>query len=420
MLRRSESTTSHLDRLTDSGVSRWTALAMIAAAELLVLSVWISASAVSLPLAREWHLDSLQVALLTSSVQVGFVFGALVSAALALADRLHARNLFAIAALSAALLTALFAMQSNFVLGTVLRFGTGIALAGVYPVAVKLIAAWFPTGRGVAVGVLIAALTLGSALPHLFVSFASVSWHGVMYLSAVLAIMGSCIVLFLLPDAPRQASVGAPKLSWSALKQVIANRPIMLANIGYGGHMWELYAMWTWFPAFLTASIASREPNGALVSALGSFAVIGIAGAAGCVAAGYMADRWGRTTTTSVALAISGTCAVAIGLTFRASPLLSLVIGFVWGASIVADSAQFSAAVTELSDPEMTGTALTFQMAIGFSITFISINVIPAVVAHFGWAWAFVTLAPGPIFGIIAMQMLRRDASAVRMANGQR
>jgi len=400
--------------------SRWTALGLISTAELLVLSVWFSASAVSGELTREWSLNSVQVALLTSSVQVGFVVGALTGAIFALPDRCSARVLFAAASFVAAAFTALFAIESNFEIATALRFLTGVALAGVYPVAVKLLADWFPSRRGIAVGVLIGALTIGSALPHLIVFFATFSWQSVMYLSAALALLGACIVQFVLPDAATTGRASS-QLSLASLTDVLRDRPVMLANVGYWGHMWELYAMWTWFPAFLSASaVAHGAANGASVASIGSFMAIGVAGSVGCVTAGFLGDRWGRTTITSVAMAISGACALAIGLTFGAAPELTLIVGLIWGTSIVADSAQFSAAVTELCDPAVTGTALTFQMAAGFAITFVSINLIPWIAVNFGWNWAFAALAPGPLVGIVGMQMLRRNPNAIRIAHGRR
>lgn len=408
--------------LTTAGkpVSRWMALGLISMAELLVLSVWFSASAVSGELTQEWHLSPNQIALLTSSVQVGFVVGALLGAIFALPDRRPARGLFVTCSIVAAAFTALFAIRSTFALAITLRFLTGVALAGVYPVAVKLLADWFPNRRGIAVGVLIGALTIGSALPHLIVFFASLSWQLVIYLSAALALLGACIVQFFLPDAPT-ARRASSRLSLASLADVLRDRPVMLANVGYWGHMWELYAMWTWFPTFVGASVASHgAANGASVASIGSFMVIGVAGSIGCVLAGFFGDRWGRTTITSVAMAISGACAVTIGLSFGAAPELTLIIGLIWGASIVADSAQFSAAVTELCEPEVTGTALTFQMAAGFAITFISINLVPWIAANFGWNWAFAALAPGPLLGIVGMQLLRRDPNAVRIAHGRR
>jgi len=406
--------------LTSRNMSRSSALGLIAAAELLVLSVWFSASAVAPTLAVDWKLTAGEVSALTSSVQFGFVLGALASSVAALPDRFSPRRVFTLASIAAATLTAAFAMQHDVATGIALRFLTGVALAGVYPVAVKILAEWFPTRRGVAVGILIAALTLGSALPHLFVSFAVVSWQYVMYISAALACVGAALVAFVLVDAPdRGVGAGVP-ITLGALREASFDRPVMLANAGYVGHMWELYAMWTWFPTFLAHTAIGKASSASWLVPSISFGVIGVAGAVGCTLAGHYADRFGRTTITSVAMAVSGTCCVVIGATYDAWPLATVVVGVVWGMSVVADSAQFSAAVTELAEPRLVGTALTFQMAAGFLVTVASINLVSYVATHVGWHWAFAVLAPGPFIGIVAMQVLRRQPRATRMAGGRR
>lgn len=401
-------------------MSRQSALALIAVAELLVLSVWFSASAVAPTLAVDWNLTAGQVAGLTSSVQFGFVVGALASSVAALPDRFAPRRVFAISSVAAAVLTAAFATQHDALVGTVLRFFTGVALAGVYPVAVKILAEWFPTRRGVAVGVLIAALTLGSALPHLFVSFATIGWQSVMYLSAGFALAGAAVVAFALVDAPHDAARARVPITLGALREASFDRPVMLANAGYAGHMWELYAMWTWFATFLAHSSLGRGSGTPWLVPLVAFGSIGVAGAAGCTFAGVYADRFGRTTITSIAMAISGACCLAIGATYDAWPGAIVAVGAIWGATIVADSAQFSAAVTELAEPRLVGTALTFQMAAGFLITTASIDLVSYVAHHAGWQWAFAVLAPGPLLGIVAMQALRREPRAARMAGGRR
>lgn len=396
---------------------------MIAAAEILVLSVWFSASVVSASLQRLWDLNAVEVAFLTASVQLGFVVGAVASSLLGIADRYNGRWIFAFSAAAAALANALFVLCGSWEAGMLLRLLTGVAMVGVYPVAVKLVTEWAPARRGVAVGILVAALTLGSALPHLIL-FADINtpWQVVLLASSGLALAGAAIIVFLLPDSPVSPQGSVAQVSLSSLRSVLANKAAMLADYGYFGHMWELYAMWVWFPAFVYASFAARGEPGSLTAAaaLIGFLTIGVGGASGSVVGGFLADRFGRTAVTSAAMAISGACALTIGLAYGGPPWLVVGLGMVWGVAVIADSAQFSAAVTELTDVEYVGTALTLQTAVGFLITVVSINVIALAKGVIGWQWLFVPLAIGPFLGVYAMLRLRKHASSIAMANGRR
>ena len=404
-------------------ISPWAALALIAAAEILTLSVWFSASVVATPLQRLWGLNAIEVALLTAAVQLGFVVGAVASSLLGIADRYNGRRIFALSAVAAALVNVLFVFSGSWEAGILLRLLTGVAMVGVYPVAVKLVAEWAPARRGAAVGILVASLTLGSALPHLIV-FVGINapWQVVLLASSGLALVGAAIVAFVLPDSPAKARRAATRISFGSLRPVLANKAAMLADYGYFGHMWELYAMWVWFPAFVYASFAARAVHGSLAAAaaLVGFLVIGVGGASGSVVGGFLADRVGRTAVTSAAMAISGSCALAIGLAYGGPPWLVVGLGLVWGIAVVADSAQFSAAVTELTDQEHVGTALTLQTAVGFLITVVSINLIAVTKGAVGWQWSFVPLAIGPFLGVYAMLRLRKHASSIAMANGRR
>ncbi|MGC8472562.1 MAG: MFS transporter [Acidimicrobiales bacterium] len=399
------------------------ALLLIAAAEVLTLSVWFSASVVSSPLQRLWHLTPIEVALLTASVQLGFVVGAVAASLTALADRFDARRVLALSALLAAGVNALFTVSSSWEMGMVLRMLTGVAMVGVYPVAVKLVAEWSPRHRGSAVGILVGALTVGSALPHLILFFGiSAPWQSVVLASSALALLGAGIVTFFLPAHPQQRASKSGKISLASLRAVVTNRAVMLTNYGYFGHMWELYAMWTWFPTFVYASfvLSGHRQAGAALAALSSFLIIGMAGAAGSVLGGRLADRFGRTVITSVAMGTSGLCALVVGFTFGGPIWIVLLVGTIWGIAVVADSAQFSAAVTELSAVENVGTALTMQTAVGFVITILSINLVAAARDVLGWHWVFVLLSAGPFLGVYSMLRLRAHASSFAMAGGQR
>ena len=396
-------------------------LAVLATAELLAMAPWFSASAVAPTLTRIWHLSPAGTAWLTISVQLGFVAGALVSAVLTLSDRWSARRLFVGSAALAAAATACVALAPGPGAGIACRMLTGAALAGVYPPGMKIVAGWFRERRGWAIGILVGALTLGSAAPHL-VRWAvpADAWRLVLGVAAASALLGGLLVLAVPNDGPFAAP--SPPFSWSAAPPILRDRAVLLANLGYLGHMWELYAMWTWMAVFVAASERLRRGPGAdtaTLAALITFAVVG-SGAIGCWLGGKYADRWGRTLVTSAAMVASGGCAILAGL-FFGGPLVALVpLLVLWGVTVVADSAQFSTAVSELAPAEYVGTALTLQTSMGFLLTCATIYLLPAVATAIGWRWSMSVLAIGPALGVWAMLALRRRPEASRLAEGRR
>src|SRR5437588_2210837 len=399
------------------GAGRWRALALLGAAELLAMSLWFSASAVAPALRAEWQLSESQTSWLTLAVQLGFVAGTLLSALSNLPDIISTRRLFAVAAIAGASVNACFGLFAHsFGFGVTMRFLTGMCLAGVYPPGMKVMATWFRRGRGTALGVLVGALTLGKASPYLVNAVGSADWRANVLFVSALAAAGGLVVLLFVGDGP--FATAAAKFDVRQITRVFRNRGVRLANFGYFGHMWELYAMWTWAPVMIRASLAARGEPPALAE-VASFLVIG-AGAVGCVAAGLLADRIGRTVVTSAAMALSGACCLTVGLLFGAHPSLLLAVAALWGASVVADSAQFSTCVTELGDPRYMGTALTVQTCCGFLLTTISIQLIPLLASATGWRYAFVALAPGPAFGVLSMLRLRRLPEASQIAHGKR
>jgi MFS family permease len=385
-------------------LSRIGALTLVAIAELLAMGLWFAVSAVSPAIAAEWRLTEAQTSWFTLAVQVGFVAGTILSAVFNLPDVMRVRQLFALSALLGAVANAWLAWGvDSFAPAVVLRFLTGIFLAGVYPPGMKIIATWFRTGRGFALGVLVGALTLGKASPYLLNAVGFAEWRSNVVVASLLAIAGGAIVLWLVHDGPH--AMPRQPFDPSQIVKVFSSSGVRLANYGYFGHMWELYAMWTWAPVMIRASVAAAGDSPRLAEIV-SFAVIG-AGGVGCVAAGLLADRVGRPVIAGAAMAISGACCLVVGLLFGASSTLLAVVAVIWGAAVVADSAQFSACVADFADQRYLGTALTVQTAIGFLLTTISIRMMPPLVARFGWEWAFAFLAPGPLLGIVAMERLR-------------
>jgi MFS family permease len=387
-------------------------LALLAVTMILGMTPWFSATVAAPGMVSEWGVTTGMQAWMTVAVQAGFVLGTFVSAILLLSDRLSAKRLAAAASLSAGVATGLLAWRAVGPTAAIgLRVVTGIALAGVYPPGIKIAAGWWKKSRGAAIGVLVGALTIGSAAPNVFrVVVRPTEWRVIVLAAALAALLAALAFAVFVREGPFQAS--ASRFDSGAVSRVVRDRGVMLATGGYLGHMWELYAMWSSIGVFWTFVVTQRALPATFAPAL-SFATIA-AGTVGCVVAGVAADRVGRAVVTIVAMAISGTCALAIGSLLRA-PLAALVaIAVIWGVSIVADSAQFSAAVTELAPAQYVGTAITLQTCAGFLLTIISIRLVPVWVSWWGWEIAYAPLAIGPALGIIAMWRLRLRSRAAR------
>jgi len=397
---------------------RGPAIALIAFCQVACMTLWFSASAVVPGLLARGLLEPSRAALLTAAVQLGFVAGTMASAALGLADRGDPRRLFMACGLfGAAANAALLLSGFDTPAAVALRFLTGMALAGVYPVGMKLAAGWAGRRMGLMMGLLVGALTLGSALPHLFNAFSSLDSRYVILGASACTLAGAIAVraLQLGPDH-RRAPAFRPGQALAALR----SPALRYVNGGYLGHMWELYAMWAWMGSFLAWALPKAGATGWMANAsLVTFAVVA-AGAAGCVAAGLLADRYGRTAVTCGAMAASGLCALAIGPAVAAGPAVLAGVAIAWGVSVIADSAQFSAALAELAEAPLVGTLLTLQTSLGFLLTFFAIQAVPIAQRLLGWEHAFAVLAIGPALGILSMWRLRALPEAARLAGGRR
>ena len=399
--------------------SKLGSVAIIATCQVAAMALWFSASAVIPALVAEFRLSGFAQAALTSGVQAGFVLGCLASAFLGLADRVDPRRLFATSAAIGAVSNALLLAVDPASIGApLLRVVTGVCMAGVYPVGMKLASTWAKGDMGLMVGILVGALTLGSASPYLFNALGGVNWRIPLAFASASALVAAILILFAGVGPNRAPS---PRFDPQVVAAAWRDVPLRLANLGYLGHMWELYAMWAWIGVFFDASFALTLPAAVAPGAakLAAFATIA-AGAVGSVGAGLMADRLGRTTITIVAMAVSGSCAATVGLLFGGDPAWLVALCIVWGVSIVADSAQFSASIAELSDRAWVGTMLTLQTALGFTLTLLTIHLMPYLIAALGWRHAFVPLAIGPAFGVYAMARLRAHPRSVALAGGRR
>jgi MFS family permease len=378
-------------------------LTLLAVAELAGMSLWFTAAAVAPWLKAYWGLTDAQSGWLTTAVQLGFVVGTALAALLNLGDLIPSRRLFAASALLAAVSNALLIVAPGFAVALGLRFLTGMLLAGVYPPAMKMIATWFRDARGLAIGVIVGALTIGKATPYLIRALGVTDPIKVLVVSSSAAAAAALLVGLGYRDGPH--AFEARPFSPALVGTILRDRPTRLAIGGYLGHMWELYAMWTWIPVFVAHALTGRDADPAVgdLIAFGAIAVGGL----GCVWGGRAADRRGRVWVVNLSMAISGSCCLVAGFMFDANLLLLTALILIWGFFVVADSAQFSALVTEVAPRHAVGTALMLQTSLGFLLTIVTIQAVPSIAAGSGWRWAFPILSIGPFLGIAAMRRLK-------------
>ena len=377
-------------------------LPTIALAQLGGTSLWFAANAIDADLQRDWSLQASVAGAVTSAVQAGFICGTLVYALLMIADRFSPRKVYlASSLLAAAANGAVLVLPAALLSMTATRFGIGFFLAGIYPVGMKIASGWYRQGLGGALGFLIGALILGTALPHAMRAWGTtLPWEGVILILSVLAVGGGLLMWFLVPDGPYLRRSG--RIDPAALAVIWRDPRVRASVLGYFGHMWELYGMLMVVP--LVFAFYLQEQATPLVSWL-SFAVIA-AGALGCAVGGMLAGRYGSGPVATVQLATSALCCLLSPWLIAAPWWLFVTWMLVWGTTVSGDSPQFSALTARNSPPQVVGSVLTLVNCIGFGISIVSIQLVAAALRHYPFEWVLPWLAIGPVIGVWSMRRL--------------
>jgi MFS family permease len=366
-------------------------------------SLWFAGNAILKDLQVDWQLPSDALASITSAVQLGFILGTFLFALLSIADRFKPSKVFFVSALVGALLNVSITIipPSYFLLLTT-RFLTGFFLAGIYPVGMKIASDWYGGKLGKALGYLVGALVIGTALPHLINYFgAQLSWTFVLKTTSLLALIGGLAMLFLVDDGPFRKT--SSKFSPQQIKVIFKEKSFRSGAFGYFGHMWELYTFWAFVPVILHFYNVSQNQH--IDVSLWSFIIIG-AGAIASAIGGFYSIKFGSAKSAFIFLLISGVCCLLSPLFFELPPYLFLSIMTLWGFAVVGDSAQFSSLNAQTAPPELIGTALTIVVSIGFLITIPSLQLLSYLDNLLKTKWIFLVLVIGPVFGLVSTQFL--------------
>lgn len=384
-------------------------ITILVIAQVSALSLWFISAAVLPDMLREFSISAGRQAALNSAVPAGFVLGALMSALLGLSDRFDPRRLFFICScIASASGFALLVFEPGGNASILMRFITGAMLAGVYPVGMKIAVGWGKEDRGLLVGLLVGALTFGSASPHLVAWLGGAEWRLVIKIVSSFTLLSAVLILFA-KLGPYHAK--SPAFKMSSITQAWTNKRVRYAYLGYFGHMWELYAMWAWIgvATYASYSLTLTETDAVSFSKITAFLAIGLGGVA-CFFGGYWADKIGKARVTVIAMILSTSGAVLTALTFGGAPWITFVVVIIWGIAIIPDSPQFSALVADSAPPEIAGSLMTFQTAIGFALTIFTVQITPYVVAWTSWPTVILIMAIGPLFGIYFMRKLEKLA----------
>jgi len=382
---------------------------VIVLAQLFGTSLWFSANSAADDLILRWGISATDLGTLTNAVQLGFILGTLIFALSGLADRYPASRIFALSALAGALFNAGFAVSANSLAsGIPWRFAVGLCLAGVYPLGMKLIVSWVPERAGQALAQLVGMLTLGTALPHgIRLLGHNLPWQMPLLGASALAILAAGLILRLGDGPHLRCRHDLPPFRLGRVLMCFSRPEFRASALAYFGHQWELYAFWTLVPALIILS--GLAPAGSPSLSGFSFAIIGI-GAIGCLAGGWLSQQIGSARVAAIALTLSATCCALYPFAVDLPSGLKITLLLLWGGSVVADSPHFSALSARACPPEMVGSALAFQNALGFAVTMISIQWSSQIMADWGSQISWLLL-PGPLFALWALAPLWRRAA---------